>query len=161
MHFSSQFKHRQQHDPYDILMPCPATGTDVCKTSFREHQVRAFLHANENADEIMVKEVLISGKKYFALQARQDGSDINTPLIGDLPCPDECIPPGYETNSSFDFDHVQDVIDVTHCLWLQVHRSRPSDAAAFNHFSIYALTDDGQGGLVNEWNNGDIMFTTI
>lgn len=160
MPFSSEFKHRSDHTPYDELQQCPSTGQALCKTSFREHQVRHFLELNNTANEIEVREVVLSSKPYFALQAKLNGDDIGTPLIGELPCPDQCIPPDF-LGKSFDRMHVENVINTSQCLWMQVHRSKVSTGTTYSKFTIYALTDDGHGGLINEWNNGDAMYTTI
>ena len=166
---SRPFRHRSQFpNNYDILQQCPTTGVEVCKTSFREHQVRNFLDLNPTATEFKVIQKAISGRNYFVLQARIGGNDQEIFLFGDLPCPDKCIPPEKELlNPIFDRGHIVQVINTTHCFWIQLHRSstieiieasEEEDDNLFANITIYALTNDGQGGLMNQWDTEDIMF---
>jgi|GEM_PF-6748631 len=161
MSFSREFIHPGHGNPYDILQVCPSSGNVVCRTSFARHRVRQYLDDWPTANEFKVIEVKLSGKYYFALLALENGSPKDDPLVGDLPCPNECLPPPLRGNTSFDAGHISNVIDTSNCKWLQVQRSRVSGQIDYVDFSIYALTDDGHGGYIEEDDPGDEMYTTI
>jgi hypothetical protein len=161
MPFSRPFVHPGLGNPHDELISCPPSGNDICKTSFISTKVEIYLSAFPGADEIKVIEVVQGTQRYFALLARQNGLPMGSPLVGDLPCPNECIPPMILGNTSFDPSHLSDVIGTPNCILLQIHRSRQNGQVVYSDFSIYAITYTVQGGINEEDDPGDAMYTTI
>src|SRR5687768_33234 len=71
----------------------PFTPGEICKTTFIVEKIRYLLEV-ENLAKLHIGAIrLLDNKMYYLINALNSTNDIIRTIVGDYPCPDDCVPP--------------------------------------------------------------------
>ncbi len=115
------------------------TPENPCLTNFFKASLFTFILNNESAVSFEVDKVSISGNIHFVLKGINDQGQITGSKVGELPCPEHCLPGQPILPHRFDRDHLEIVLCNSPVIeYLTVHRCRVNNTS--ESFAIYAHT---------------------
>ena len=145
--------------PADIFSP--DDPLNLYKTSFIKERVTEAINQHLTANKAIVSTFIHPGfkKECFKLTFYFN-QNILGELLGDFPCPDQCVPPALEDhfNNTFDIIDISEVVTQDLCVYLNIRLALNNKNTSLEYSTCIYGVITSSGNLVEKRNNGDKVF---
>lgn len=123
------------------------TYENPCLTNFYVAPFASFIASNEKEKSFVVGKAVIAGKPHFTLETTSSPTKV---LVGDLPCPENCLPGQPLAPYYFDQVHINNIISDSPLAlqYICIHRCKTIDKdtfAMYGHTGTIPLIDPNLG----------------
>lgn len=144
MQYSRQFKPQT-----DSLVFFGSTNNPLL-TNFSVHSLCSVILNNDQIRYFKPNYITLGARTHFTLEALNSTHNLITIIVGELPCPDNCLAGQPFVDHQFEADHLKEIIcNTMNIQFLVLHRCHISPSidsfAIYGHSGTYPLRDIALG----------------